>query len=129
MKNSGENNPQLGWKNSVNEITTMEQVKHELSYLCSSINLPVSLDFLFEYYILVSFSCSFAKIKCIIQDKTYCSTKEPLRALYGTKKWILSNLLYDFLLCKRQRKRHKLNSRYKDKHLSCTWDCIGPIFA
>jgi hypothetical protein len=61
-------------------------VRYILSYLCSSINLQVSLDFLYEFKLLASFLSSFAKIECTYQDKTYCSTKEPLRASYDKRK-------------------------------------------
>jgi hypothetical protein len=48
--------------------------------------LQVSLDFLYEFKLLASFLSSFAKIECTCQDKTHCSTKEPLRASYGKRK-------------------------------------------
>jgi hypothetical protein len=48
--------------------------------------LKVSLDSLYEFKLLASFLSSFAKIECTCQDKTHCSTKEPLRASYGKRK-------------------------------------------
>jgi hypothetical protein len=82
-------------------------VRDKLSYLCSSINLQVSLDFLYEF----KFLSSFVRIECTYQDKTHCSTKEPLRASYGRRKMIFSKMPYGFLLLQENKvKRHKLNS-------------------
>jgi hypothetical protein len=36
--------------------------------------------------LLTSFLSSFTKIECTYEDKTHCSTKEPLRESYGKRK-------------------------------------------
>jgi hypothetical protein len=67
---------------NVSESTISEQVKYKLSHLCSSIDMQGSLDLAYEYWTLISFPFSFAKMKCTYQGKTHCSTQESLRSSY-----------------------------------------------
>jgi hypothetical protein len=56
-------------------------MRYRLSYLCSSINLQVSLDFLYEFKLLVSFLSLFAKIECTYQDKNTLLHKRAIKSI------------------------------------------------